>query len=477
MYAALMDLQVSLAGRGDLAARIYRQLRDAILDGRLRAGERLPPTRELARSLEVSRNTVATAYDRLTAEGFLIGKVGAGTFVSTEPVTRLRSRSAPAGGVRPRPSWRAAEPVMMPRLDDPVYDFRVGMPDPRLFPLETWRRLVARELKPSALRSAAYADPGGRPDLRAAIARYVGVSRSVRTGADDVLVTNGAQQGLDLIGRVLIEPGAVVAVEEPGYPPARAVFESYGARVVGVPVDSDGLDVTALPRTASLLYVTPSHQFPMGIPMSLARRTALLDWAQRAGAVVVEDDYDSEFRFSDRPLEPLQSLDTAGRVVYVGSFSKTLLPGLRLGFLVPPASLRSALRAAKQLSDWHAEQTNQAALARLMDEGLLARHIRKAGREYAARHDLIVSRLTADFGDWLTVVPSAAGLHVAALARPGADIDGVVERAAGMDVAVESLARYCAAGPQHGLVIGYGLASQAGIPEGLNRLREAFRSP
>ena len=366
---------------------------------------------------------------------------------------------------------------MLPQFDDPVYDFRVGTPDPRLFPLETWRRLVARELKPSALRSAAYADPGGRPDLRAAIARYVGVSRSVRTGADDVLVTNGAQQGLDLIGRVLIEPGAVVAVEEPGYPPARAVFESHGARVVGVPVDSDGLDVTALPRTASLVYVTPSHQFPMGIPMSLARRTALLEWAERAGAVVVEDDYDSEFRFSDRPLEPLQSLDTAGRVVYVGSFSKTLLPGLRLGFLVPPASLRSALRAAKQLSDWHAEQTNQAALARLMDEGLLARHIRKAGREYAARHDLIVSRLTADFGDWLTVVPSAAGLHVAARARPGVDVDAVVERATRLDVAVESLARYCAAGPQLGLVIGYGLASQAGIPEGLDRLRTAFRSP
>jgi GntR family transcriptional regulator / MocR family aminotransferase len=477
MYAARVDLQVSLAGRGDLAARIYRQLLDAILDGRLRAGERLPPTRELARRLEVSRNTVATAYDRLTAEGFLVGKVGAGTFVSTAPVTRLRSRSAPAGGVRPRASWRAAAPVMPTRVDDPGYDFRVGMPDPRLFPLETWRRLVARELKPSALRSAAYADPGGRPDLRAAIARYVGVSRSVRTGADDVVVTNGAQQGLDLVGRVLIEPGAVVAVEEPGYPPARAVFESLGARVVGVPVDSDGLDVTALPRAAALVYVTPSHQFPMGIPMSLARRTALLEWAEWAGAVVVEDDYDSEFRFSDRPLEPLQSLDTAGRVVYVGSFSKTLLPGLRLGFLVPPASLRSALRAAKQLSDWHAEQTNQAALARLMDEGLLARHIRKAGREYAARHDLIVSRLASDFGAWLTVVPSAAGLHVAARARPGIDVDAVVERAARLDVTVESLARYCAAGPQRGLVIGYGLASQSHIPEGLTRLLKAFRSP
>ena len=464
---------MSLAGRGDLAARIYRQLRDAILDGRLRAGEKLPPTRELARQLAVSRNTVATAYERLTAEGFLVGRVGAGTFVDTGPVSRLRSRSAPAGrGVEPRSSWRATELVMPTRHADPAYDFRVGMPDPALFPLETWRRLVVRELKPSALRSAAYADPAGRSDLRAAIARYVGVSRSVRTGPDDIVVTNGAQQALDLIGRVLLEPGAVVAVEEPGYPPARAVFESLGASVVGVPLDAEGIDVAALPDAAALVYVTPSHQFPLGVAMSLDRRTALLEWANAAGAVIVEDDYDSEYRFSDRPLEPLQSLDTGGRVIYVGSFSKTLLPGLRLGFLVTPASLHSALRAAKQLTDWHTEQTNQAALARLMDEGLLARHIRKAGREYAVRREQIVSRLTTDFAGWLEVVPSAAGLHVAARAVPGVDIGAVVARAAELDVAVEPLSRYCFAEPQPGLVVGYGLAKR--LSEGLGRLRSAF---
>ena len=468
-----MDVQISLGGRGDLAARIYRQLRDAVLDGRLRAGERLPPTRELARQLAVSRNTVATAYDRLTAEGFLVGRVGAGTFVDTGPVNRLRSRSAPAGrGVQPRPSWRATGPVMPTRTADPAYDFRVGMPDPDLFPLETWRRLVVRELKPSALRSAAYADPGGRADLRAAIARYVGVSRSVRTGPDDVVVTNGAQQALDLIGRVLLEPGAVVAVEEPGDPPARAVFESLGASVAGVSVDAEGLDVTALPPATALVYVTPSHQFPLGTAMSLDRRTALLEWAEANGAVIVEDDYDSEYRFSDRPLEPLQSLDTGGRVIYVGSFSKTLLPGLRLGFMVPPVSLHPALRAAKQLTDWHTEQTNQAALARLMDEGLLARHIRRAGRVYAARHEQIVAGLTADFTEWLMPVPSSAGLHVAARAMPGVDVAAVLAEAAAHDVGVEPLDRYCALEPQHGLVIGFGLAREPAA--GLDRLRSAF---
>jgi GntR family transcriptional regulator/MocR family aminotransferase len=468
-------LQVSLSGRGDLAARIYRQLLDAILDGRLRPGERLPPTRELARQLEVSRNTVATAYERLTAEGFLVGKVGAGTFVGS--VTRQRSRTAPAGrGVQPRAGWRVDGPVMAGRADVPRYDFRVGMPDPTLFPLETWRRLVLRELKPSAVRAPAYVDPAGHDGLREAIARYIGVSRSVRTGGDDVIVTSGAQQALDLIGRVLVGPGDRVVVEEPGYPPARALFASLGARVVGVPVDASGLDVSRLPSSAALVYVTPSHQFPLGTPMSLARRSALLDWAERCGAVVVEDDYDSEFRFSDRPLEPLQSIDTGGRVVYVGSFSKTLLPRLRLGFLVAPASLQPAVRAAKQLTDWHGELTNQAALARLIDEGLLARHIRRAGRVYAARRSLILSTLSESFADWLTVVPSAAGLHIAARALPGNDVDAVLARASASGVAVESLAGYCTADPQPGLVLGYGLASLDHIAPGLAVLRRAFKA-
>lgn len=468
-----MDLQVSLSGRGDLAARIYRQLLDAILDGRLRPGERLPPTRELARQLEVSRNTVATAYERLTAEGFLVGKVGAGTFVGT--VTPQRSRTAPAGGVQPREAWRGVTPVMANRSDTPRYDFRVGTPDPELFPLETWRRLVLRELRPSAVRRAVYADPAGHPDLRSAIARYIGVSRSVRTGADDVLVTSGAQQALDLIGRVLVGPGDCVVVEEPGYPSARAVFTALGARVVGVPVDSSGLDVSQLPPSAALVYVTPSHQFPLGTPMSLSRRSALLDWASRSGAVIVEDDYDSEYRFSDRPLEPLQSIDTGGRVVYVGSFSKTLLPRLRLGFLVAPASLRPALRAAKQLTDWHTELTNQAALARLIDEGLLARHIRRAARAYATRRSLILSGLE-DFSEWLEVVPSAAGLHITARVKPGTDLDTVFARTEASGVAVEPLSRYCSADPQPGLVLGYGLIQPDAIPPALALLSDAFHS-
>ncbi|MFI6504951.1 PLP-dependent aminotransferase family protein [Nonomuraea typhae] len=445
---------MSLDGRGDLAARIYRQLLDAILDGRLRSGERLPPTRELARRLDVSRNTVAVAYDRLVADGFLVGRAGAGTFVSGEPV---RGRAAPRGVVQPRPIWRAAEPLA-PARERAVYDFSVGVPDVRLFPMASWRRLLGRELR---VREPGYIDPSGVGALKEAIARHAGISRSVRAGADDVIVTQGAQQALDLIGRVLIEPGGCVAVEEPGYPPARRLFRSLGARVVGVPVDEQGLDVAALPGSARLVYVTPSHQFPLGVPMSLARRTALLEWARHRNAVIIEDDYDSEFRFGERPLEPLQSLDGAGRVVYVGSFSKTLLPTLRLGFLIAPASLRTALHAAKQLTDWHGDPFAQAALARFIDEGLLARHIRKATREYAARHELVADLLD----DRFQTIPSAAGLHVCARLDPALK----VRPAAGL--AVESLAGYCAGdAPQNGVVLGYGAIARAAIPDGLRRL-------
>ncbi|MEV6039919.1 PLP-dependent aminotransferase family protein [Nonomuraea sp. NPDC052116] len=451
-----MDVHISLQGRGDLAAQVYRQLLDAILDGRLRSGERLPPTRELARRLEISRNTVAVAYDRLVADGFLVGRAGAGTFVSGESV---RGRAAPKGVVRPRAFWQGIE---APRaMRGARYDFRVGMPDPRLFPMESWRRLVARELRVSA---AAYSSPSGYEPLREAISRHIGISRSVHAGPDDVLITNGAQQALDLIGRVLIEPGACVAVEEPGYPPARLLFRSLGARVAGVPVDAEGIDVRAIPGAARIVYVTPSHQFPLGTPMSPARRAALLAWAERRRAVVIEDDYDSEFRFGERPLEPLQSLDRAGRVVYVGSFSKTLLPMLRLGFLVAPASLAPALRAAKQLSDWHSDVPAQAALARFIDEGLLSRHIRKATREYAARHAMIAEALAGD--ERLRLVPSTAGLHLCA--RLAADI---AVRAA-PDLAVEPLEAYCGESPaQPGVVLGYGGITRDDIPEGLRRLR------
>ena len=470
---------MSLKGRGDLSIRIYRQLADAVVDGRLRRGDRVPPTRELARRLSVSRNTVAVAYERLAAEGFLVSRIGDGTFVAADQRSAEGDRRAPSGDVQARALWASAGADLVTAPSPVAYDFRVGAPDPRLFPVAAWRRCVARELRPAAVFANGADEAGGHAGLRRAIARHIGVSRAVRAAADDVLVTHGTQQALDLIGRVLLEPGACVAIEDPGYVRVRELFARIGARVVGVPVDPEGIDVSAIPRAARLVYVTPSHQFPLGVAMSLERRIALLAWASSRGAVVVEDDYDSEFRFQGRPLDPLQSLDRDGRVIYVGSFSKVMRPVVRLGFLVAPASLQPALRAAKQLTDSSGVLPTQAALARFIDEGLLAKHIRKAAREYADRHERIVSTLRRDFHRWLDVIPSAAGLHVAARLVRGAstDVERVVARAQDAGVRVYALSRFSFEQPAApGLVIGYGVIPTSKIDEGLRRLRQCFTS-
>jgi GntR family transcriptional regulator / MocR family aminotransferase len=479
IHSGFMDVHVTLEGRGDLSARIYRQLFEAVLDGRLRAGEALPPTRELARRVGVSRNTVAVAYDRLAAEGVVEGRVGAGTFVcAVRPARARHARRAPAGaGVRPRSVWSTIPPPAHATTTPAMYDFRVGRPDPGLFPFTAWRRVIGRELRLRSSDWTTYGDPSGHPGLRAAIARHTGISRAVRADADDVIVTQGAQQAFDLIARVLIEPGDCVAVEEPGYPPARLLFRSLGAKVVGVPVDDEGLDVARVPKRARLVYVTPSHQFPLGTAMSLRRRSALLEWADQRGAVVIEDDYDSEFRFEGRPLDPIQSLDRAGRVIYVGSFSKVMLPALRVGFLIAPASLQSALRTAKQLTDWHGELPLQAALAGFIDEGLLARHVRKAAREYQRRHALVIETIRAELHPWLRVIPAAAGLHVATRAAEGAsiDLDEIAKQAGDRGVIVRTLRHFSADTPARaGLVIGFGSIPAATIGEGIRRLALCF---
>ena len=340
-----MEVHVSLVGRKDLTGEIYRQLRRAILDGRLPPGGRLPATRELARRLNVSRTTVTVAYDRLTGEGFITSRVGAGTFVSDGVAGPAGRTGRPGGAAPPAALGRYRGPAV---FDKPAeFNFRTGIPDATLFPYQSWRRLLARQLRPAAVGTGAYGDPAGHPGLRQAIARHIGLARGVQTGAEQVVVTNGTQQAVDVVARVLLAPGDRVAVESPGYGPPRRLLASLGAEVVGVPVDDQGLVVEAIPPRTRLVYVTPSHQFPLGMAMSLPRRLALLAWAERHDAAVVEDDYDSEFRYGGRPIEPLQTLDPSGRVIYVGSFSKTLLATLRLGFLVAPASLVGAVRSAK----------------------------------------------------------------------------------------------------------------------------------
>lgn len=474
-----MELHVRLEGHDKLAAQIYQQVRTAILTGRLAHGERMPPTRELARRLDVSRNTVSLAYEWLVAEGLLSGRSGAGTFVEGSQMQQPDRSNAPAE-IRHRRVWDAVL-APAPRAKEPHYDFSAGVPDATLFPFDTWRRLLAREVRPARLQGS-HGDPAGHPALRAAVARHASVSRGVKASAEDVIVTNGAQHAFDLIARVLLEAGSRVAVEDPGYAPARLLFQSLGAEVTAVPVDDAGLDVASLPDGARLVYVTPSHQFPLGMPMSHARREALLAWAARRNAMIIEDDYDSEFRFGGRPLETLQSLELgrrngAGRVIYVGSFSKSLVPALRLGFLIAPPPLQAPLRAACHLGGWCGQWPVQGALATMIDRGLLGRHVRKMRRIYAERHDRILHALTADFSGWLVPQRSVTGLHITATFLSGslAFERDLTERALASGLHVERLSTYYATRRRKaGLVLGYGAIPTAQIASGLALLRDCF---
>ncbi len=463
-----MDFFISLEGKAPLGAQLYAQLKRAVLTGRLKQFESLPSSRQLADTLSVSRNTVLRAYAQLTAEGFIETRRGAGTFVSGEAI-----RPRPAA-----PQQSALRPVARRRLVDESrftrpnvrYDFSVGVPDPALFPFDEWRSALSRQWrgKRQILDSTSIQ---GIERLRVQIAQHIARARSVKARADDVLVTNGAQQAFHLIARVLLEPKACVAVEAPGYLAAHRALASTGARVVGVKVDSEGLVVDALPAQARLVYVTPSHQFPLGTVMSLARRVALLRWSEKRQAAILEDDYDSEFRYRGRPLESLQSLDSSGRVLYVGTFSKVLTPSLRLGFLVAPAALMPSFCAAKWETDSFTAPHGQMALAALMEDGFFARHMRRLRRVYQSRYEVLMQALSTQLSEDLEVLPSSAGLHVCLrFKRKQVIAARVVRQALSDGVALEDLRALGGAASWPGLVLGYGRIRVEDIDAGIRRL-------
>jgi GntR family transcriptional regulator/MocR family aminotransferase len=475
-----MDLFVSDADRRRrLTATIYAQLRDAIATGRVRPRDRLPSSRALATELDVSRHTITTVYGRLVAEGYLEGAAGGGTRVAVDPFPSVPDSDEPRVELRMRPSLQRLAPVALG--GGGPFDLRLGTPDPRFFPADDWRRRMTRELRavgvdgsraagPHAEVAAGYRDPAGEPVLRAAIAAWIERSRGVRATAERVIVTAGAQQGFDLVLTALIEPGDVVAVEDPGYPRFRDLARLRGAEVIGVPVDAEGLVVDALPDEARLVHVTPSHQFPLGSVMSLSRRRALLRWARAHDAAVIEDDYDSEFRFTGRPLEPLHLLDDDGRVIYVATFSKTLSPELRLGFLVAPGSLVAGLGALRQLLDWHGEPVAQRALAGFLVDGAMARHVHRARRLYAARRDVVLRHGAGDLRRLGPLVPAAAGIHVALELRGDMDEADVLARARTAGVEIDGLTSYAVSTVRPGLAISYGTTAPDRLDEALTRL-------
>jgi GntR family transcriptional regulator / MocR family aminotransferase len=473
-------MELPRPGSRALLRTVHAQLRAAVVDGRLQAGIRLPSTRALAAAYGVSRNTAVAAYDLLLSEGYLSTRRGSGTFVAKNLPLPPRRRATPARVATDRrlsPHWRGcslpgagnASPLMR-------YAFQIGVPDPHDFPFDVWRRLSGRVLRRARTAPLAKPDPQGRLGLRRAIAQHVSFARAVACGPDDILVTAGAQQAFDLLARVLVTPGrTMVALEDPGYPPLRAAFGAAGARIAAVPVDAEGLIVDRVPRPARVVCVTPSHQFPLGTVMSAGRRTAVLELARANGAVVIEDDYDGEYRFVERPLDALQTLDRRESVFYVGTFSKILLPDLRLGYIVAPGWALAALIAAKQIVDGQCNTLAQDSLADLIAEGHLARHVRRMQRLYRQRRETLLAGLRSDFARWLEPVPSVAGLHVAAVLKGPITEATVVARARHLGVGVEGLHGYYAGrAPTPGLLLGYGAIRERSIPEGLALLRRVW---
>ncbi|MFU6901257.1 PLP-dependent aminotransferase family protein [Pseudomonas aeruginosa] len=448
-----MELQLILDGRHDLVGQLYRQLRDAILHGRLATGE------------------------RLASEGFLEGRVGSGTFVARGPAGEAPPQRAD-GPLRPAARWARIEPQsgLMDQRAPLRYSFAGGTTDKRRFPFDTWRTCVLQALRLQQRSPAFYKETEGDPELRLAISRYLAINRAVQCDWNALMVTQGAQQGLDLLARVMLDPGDLAVVEEPGYPPARASLLATGAEVRGVPVDAEGLRVDLLPDNAKLVYVTPSHQFPLGMPMSLERRLQLLDWAQRHRALIIEDDYDSEYRFDGRSLESLRSLDRNGQVAYLGTFSKTLFPELRLGYLLPPASLREAVLAARKLVDRHSETLQQRALALFIQRGDFARHTRRLQREYAQRRGRLLERLHGDLSPWLEALPAVAGIHLAARCREPLDVLRIARHLRQQGLEVGTLPPFYAETPaQAGFLFGFGCIERDDIDPALDLLRAELR--
>jgi len=475
-----MDIHIAVEGRHDLAGQIYRQLRAGIIEGRLTGGTQLPSTRDFAVQLGVSRKTTLDVFERLLAEGFLNARAGSGTFVA-EGLQRLpaerpaHARAADAAKAAHRASVRA-QPVWadvlgpQPALGTP-YDFVGGITDKTHFPFDVWRRCVNHALRAQTRGRGAYRDAAGEQELRLGISRYLAFSRAVSSNWEDIIVTQGAQQALDLIARVTLRPGDVAAIEDPGYPPAHACLKAAGAKIAAVPVDAEGLIVSRLPKNARLVYVTPSHQFPLGMPMSLARRVELLEWAQQRDAVIIEDDYDCEYRFEGRPMEPLKSLDRAGLVAYVGTFSKTIFPELRVGYMVPPASLFDTLRKARQIGDWHGCPLTQTALAGFMLNGDFAKHVKRMHKRYAARRACLLAHLRGDLARWFEPIVPTAGIHLAARLRAPLSEAVVIDAAREEAIALHGLAPFfIRAKPQPGLVFGYGGIETEHIDEALTKL-------
>ena len=485
----IFELRLSRPPKGsrDAVRILFDQLRDAIVDGRLAPGARMPATRKSTVFFGVSRNTCAAVYEKLLGAGHLTSRQGAGTFVAfRRPAPPREKRAADTPDDRLNPVWLShavagamgfwREPAAREAAGEAVVtDFRPALVDPRHFPYDVYRRVTAKQMRrleriPPSLKSPQ--GNQGNHGLRIATTQHIALTRAIGCRPGDILITSGAQQAFDLLARILIQPGkTIVAVEDPGYPPLRVPFSAAGAVVVPVPVDAEGIVVEALPAKTKVICVTPSHQFPLGVSMSPARRQALLAYAREHGAVIVEDDYDGEFRYDGSPLEALKAADQSDVVFYVGTFSKCLLPSLRLGFIVAPDWAMRTLVAAKNAVDWHCSTPLQMTVAAFIADGHLARHVRKMRDLYRRRRELLRKGFDGPLAKWFELIPSFYGVHMTAIARPGVDVESASARVLHEGVMIHTLDRYHL-GPstRTGLVFGYGAATPPQLALGIKKL-------
>lgn len=501
---------IDLDRRQGLTRQLYEALRLRVLDGRLVSGTRLPASRDLAQALAISRNSVVRAYDQLYAEGFIEGRVGDGTYVAQLPTSKTLAKKLStkvstglSTGLSPALSTKredlagnmSSKVIHSPALErlqnnhlpsppsGPPRAFRVGVPAFDLFPFDVWAKLNAAFWRKPDLQQLCYGDPAGDERLRGLIAAYLRSSRGMQCTAEQIVITSGAQQGISLCAQLLVEPGDAVAIENPGYRAAGHAFAIAGAKLHGVAVDAEGIDCTALNalNDCRLAYVTPSHQYPTGVVMSLVRRLELLAWAERTGGWIIEDDYDGEYRYSGAPLAPLAALDRSGRVLYVGTFGKVAFPALRLGYLVLPQEMVDAFTRRRAVDVRHSEVSTQAVMAEFMVAGHFQRHIRRMRRAALSRRNALLAGWPADVPGMGSLPGVAAGLHLTVRVDGLAREAQLLAQAQAVDVEINGLSSYWLPDSRNtvdqraGLVLGFAAVPEAAISAALGRLQKAWR--